>query len=118
MNPMQDSRRNYHRPVDVSDEDSGVRVRPDDLRHLDVLHAILEKLADTHVSARELARHAAAFPPLRARITQLFLLRFPNATMPSLAEQIARFGNHTFESILLELLEDLTVLRSELEAER
>jgi hypothetical protein len=52
---------------------------------------------------------------LKARIARRYRTLQAGRVLPSLAEQIARLGNGEFERMLLELLEDLTLLRGELD---
>ena len=66
-------------------------------------------------SAVTIAPFIGAFPPLRARIERAFILRRPNYRAPNIAAQIVALGNREVEAVLLELLEDLTMLRADLE---
>jgi len=89
-------------------------VRPADLERLDVIHSILRALNDSLVSATTIADYAERLRPLRARITRCYVARFPTRAIPPLAQQVAILGNREVESVLLALLEDLTVLRADL----
>ncbi|MEO8876698.1 MAG: hypothetical protein ABI461_13990 [Polyangiaceae bacterium] len=91
------------------------RVVPADIERLDVIHALLGKLNDPRASAQILAPFIEAFPPLKARIVQTFATRRPNHRASTLAAMIVGLGNRQIEAVLLELLEDLTFLRAELE---
>jgi hypothetical protein len=90
------------------------RVCPADIERLDVIHALLAELNDPRASAVTIAPFIIAFPPLRARIERAFKLRRPNLRAPSVPMQIVALGNREVEAVLLELLEDLTMLRAEL----
>jgi hypothetical protein len=90
------------------------RVVPADIERLDVIHALLAELNDPRASAVTIAPFIAAFPPLRARIARTFEMRRPNSHGTSIASQIVCLGNREVEAVLLELLEDLTMLRADL----
>jgi hypothetical protein len=90
------------------------RVTPADIERLDIIHALLSELNDPRASAVSIAPFIGAFPPLRARLEQAFRTRRPNAHAKNLAGQLALLGNREVEAVLLELLEDLTMLRADL----
>ncbi len=90
------------------------RVTPADIERLDVIHALLAELNDPRASAVTIAPFIAAFPPLKARIELAFRTRRPNAHAKNLSAQLVLLGNREVESVLLELLEDLTMLRADL----
>ncbi len=85
-----------------------------DFERIDVLQAILSTLNDPRASAHALARDVARFPVLEARIAVRYRGRVSGGHPVKLAEQIARLGNREIEGILLELLEDVVVVGSEL----
>ena len=89
-----------------------------DIDRLDVLQALLTTLNDPRASANALARDAERFPVLRARIEVRYRARMGGQQAPKLAEQIVRLGNRELEGILLELLEDVVVVGSEIAEER
>ena len=89
------------------------RVVEDDLRHLEVLHRILALLNDPAASATALAALVDSMPVLSARLSARFESRLGRAATS--AGGLAALGNRVLEAVLLELLEDLTVLRSELD---
>jgi hypothetical protein len=91
-------------------------VTPNDLLQLPALHQILAVLNDEHAGAPQIARSVEQLPVLKARISHRYRQRHGARTLPSLAEQIARVGNGELERMLLEFLEDLTLLRGELDA--
>ena len=85
-----------------------------DFERIDVLQAILTTLNDPRASAHALARDVARFPVLEARIEIRYRSRVSGSQPVKLAEQIARLGNRELEGILLELLEDVVIVGSEL----
>jgi hypothetical protein len=100
-------------------KEARVEVRPEDLKRLDVLHKILRLLNEPRQSAAPIADLVEQFPVLAARVRRAY--RPPQwytddaygpATVRSVLSVI---GNRAFEQVLLELLEDLTVLRATLE---
>lgn len=90
-----------------------VDVIPADLRCLPVLHEILGLLADPAVSAAQLGAASEKIPVLanRLRVEAKNLGRVRR----NAGEAIVFLGNRGFESVLLTLLEDLTVLRADVD---
>ncbi len=95
--------------------DEACRVRPADLAHLAVLRETLSVLNDAGASAGRIAECIERFPALKARVQRRHHRGDPRGQRPSLAVHLARLGNREFERLLLELLEDLTMLRGELD---
>jgi hypothetical protein len=95
--------------------DEACRVRPADLAHLAVLRQTLSVLNDAGASAGRIAECIERFPALKARVQRRFHRGDTRGQGPSLAEHLARLGNREFEKLLLELLEDLTILRGDLD---
>jgi hypothetical protein len=95
--------------------DEACRVRPADLAHLAVLRETLSVLNDAGACAGRIAECIERFPALKARVQRRFHRGGARGQGPSLAEYLARLGNREFERVLLELLEDLTLLRGELD---
>ncbi len=89
------------------------RVEPSDLEKLPLLHEILSLLADPAVSADQLGRVADRLPVLANRLKEA--ARGLKRSRRTAGESIVVLGNRGFEAILLELLEDLTVLRADLD---
>lgn len=91
---------------------SRTEVTVDDLTRLGVLHEILALLNEPAASANALGNLIDSLPVLAARVDARYRQRCPHkeATSPV---KLVLLGNRVFESILMELLEDLTVLRAE-----
>ena len=93
-------------------------VQPEDLKHLEVLHAILRLLNEPSQSARPLAALVQKMPVLEARVRRVY--RAPQWYTeelygePDVVTVLVMIGNRGFEAVLLELLEDLTVLNADL----
>lgn len=90
------------------------RVTAADVERLDVLQDLLTTLNDPRASASSLARNIDRSNVLKARIEALYRVRVNERSVPRLMEQIARLGNREIEGVLLELLEDVVILGSEL----
>ncbi len=84
-----------------------------DLERLDVLHEILRLLNEPAAGAHEVGRLVAQFPVLAARLDARYRRYTGRSAAPPMA--LALLGNRVFEEVLLELLEDLTVLRADLD---
>jgi hypothetical protein len=91
------------------------RVTAADLQCIGQLSALLSTLNDPRAGADALARHVTAIPVLQARISARFARDYPNRKKHGIGQQIALLGNRVLESILLELLEDVITLHSEVE---
>ncbi len=93
------------------------RVVLSDLARLEAVHALLAALNDASASAGALAALVERVSPLRARLAARFRTRYPSRALPRIAEQLALLGNHELEHSLLQLLEDLTLLRADADAD-
>ena len=91
-----------------------LRVAPVDVERIDILQALLLTLNDPRASAGELVRHIQQSRVLSMRIDARFRQRYANREAPKLAEQIAILGNRELESVLMELLEDIVALHSQM----
>ena len=86
-----------------------------DLGRIGAIQTLLKTLNDPKAGADILARQIQAIPVLTARVERRFMRHHPNFTKHNLAQQVALLGNRMLEGILLELLEDIIVLHSEVE---
>lgn len=108
------------RGVETSQEQRAVeeacRVRAADLAHLQFIHETLSVLNDECAGAAAIARCIEKLPPLRARLARRYqkLHAHTFRKAPPVVEQLAHLGNRELEGVLLELLEDLTILRADL----
>ena len=91
----------------------------EDLQRLDVLHDLLAVLNDSRQGAKRIAGLVAKLPVLEARVRRAHHGRTsPSASVSAdIATILAMIGNQAFEALLLELLEDLTILSATLEPE-
>lgn len=86
-----------------------------DLRHLAVVRRILALLDEPAASAKALAKLIDEMPVLAARLGERFVsssLRYEETTTTTQSE-LAFLGNRHLESVLFQLLEDLTMLSAE-----
>jgi len=88
----------------------------DDLRRLPDLHALLRSLDDAYAGGEQLRTRIDALPVLVARIERRARRRFSGRSGLTLAESLPAIGNLGLEAELLQLLEDLTVLKADLDA--
>ncbi|MFO7178162.1 MAG: hypothetical protein DIU78_005620 [Pseudomonadota bacterium] len=88
--------------------------RPDHLDQIGPIHELLHALNDPCASASRLTQLVARIPLLAMRCVHAALVRRPSPRGASLNQALALLGNRGLERELLQVLEDLTVLRSEL----
>lgn len=94
-------------------DDPGGRLTVADLDSIDAISKLLLTLNDPSAGAEALARHIVKIRPLKARIAERFLVRYPNRKVVQVSQQVALLGNRELEGILLALLEDLVILADE-----
>lgn len=90
------------------------RVTREDLSRLSDILKMLSLLNDEFAPAHKLAILINQMPPLKARVTQTYNLMFMGKALPSFQTQVGAIGNRQLETLLLEFLEDLTILRADL----
>jgi hypothetical protein len=86
-----------------------------DLQRLGALHSLLVALNDPYASKRKIESLSAAIPVLAARIIHRGRVQSPLLGIDNLGKALNVIGNRGLEAVLLELLEDLTMFKSELE---
>jgi hypothetical protein len=90
-------------------------VRPEDLEHLATLHEILARLNDPAASAGPLVDLCRRLPSLAARIIAEAGRIAPHHGVHRVDFALTLVGNRGLERVLMTYLEDLTILKSELE---
>lgn len=90
-------------------------VTPDDLGRLSELHALLFALDDPTAALPKVLELATKLPPLGPRIVALAQRRIPSRRDLDLRAALSLLGNRGVELVLLELLEDLTILKADLD---
>ncbi|MFZ9885968.1 MAG: hypothetical protein ACO3JL_00595 [Myxococcota bacterium] len=85
-----------------------------DLKRIPDIHALLQAFHDPYTSSKQIADLVEKIPVLKARCEERVPAgrKRPDARM---AEILTVIGNRTLEEVLLGLLEDLTLLKAELE---
>ena len=109
---------NDRRPDGPAALEDPAQVTSADLSSIDRISALLLTFNDARAGADALARHIVKIRVLKARVEQRFVQRYPNRQLPGVAQQVALLGNRELEALLLQLLEDVVTLASELGAER
>jgi hypothetical protein len=89
------------------------RVRAEDLEELPKIHALLKALNDPYANIAELV---GAVRVLAARCVRRARLKMLKRDVSSMEHALAVIGNKGTEEELLGVLEDLTILKSEIEA--
>ncbi len=92
------------------------QVVEEDLKVLDQIHVLLRALNDAYAGGPRVGQLVSNVPVLAARIVRRARKRFPAKANCTLPEAMTAIGNIGLESELLQLLEDLTVLSSEVSA--
>jgi hypothetical protein len=101
--------------VAVTPEAADCQVRPEHLAMLSTLHELLTALNDTWAGRNRLVQLVSAMPVLGMRCIRRALRKRPTALALSLDQTLTMLGNRDLEAELLELLEDLTIMKAELE---
>ena len=91
-----------------------LRVTEADVKNIDILQSILAVLNDPRASAERLATHIRKSRVFTARIGDHFRRRNVRHPPQQLTQQIAIMGNRELEALLLQLLEDVITLHSEM----
>lgn len=90
----------------------------EELKRLPSLHSILGALNDPDAGVPQLRRYCAELPSLRARIISEARRSVPGREVEDVGYALAVIGNRGFEVVLLEYLEALTILKSDIEDEQ
>lgn len=95
--------------------DPPTAVEPQDLKHLPALHGILATLNDPAAGVNQLARLCAQLPSLAGRVVIAARRVAPHHGIDHVDRALKIVGNRGLESVLMEYLEDLTILKADLE---
>src|SRR4051812_9814717 len=95
--------------------DTGCDVTASDLKRLDAIHHLLEALRDPLASSKLIEQRVSQMPVLSARMIRFARRGAPARAITTLGGALAVVGNRGLETVLLELLEDLTILRADLD---
>ena len=102
-------------PEAATGDDAACAVRPAHLAQLESIHELLRVLNDPKAGAPQIRPYVEKLGCLRARLERMFARRHALRKDASFNTKLALLGNRAVEQVLLEVLEDLTVLKSELE---
>lgn len=91
------------------------RVKKDDLKRLDQVKELLSLLNDPYIGPYKLTDCIEGLPALAARCKREAALVRPRSEVEQIERALNVLGNRGIEKVLLELLEDMTILKSELE---
>ena len=92
--------------------------QPEDLHHLAALHGILGALNDPAAGIHQLKEYCARLPSLGNRILAAAEISRPGRDVMDLRFALAVLGNRGLGEVLLQYLEDLTILKADLEEQR
>jgi hypothetical protein len=90
-------------------------VAPDDLQRLGSVHGLLTTLNDPLASQGRIEALCKEMPVLAARIVAHAREQAPQRAVTQLRMALGVVGNRGLEVVLLQLLEDLTTLKAELD---
>lgn len=99
----------------LTPEPADCQVRPEHLAMLSNLHELLTALNDPWAGRNRIVQLVSAMPVLGMRCIRRALRKRPTALALSLDQTLTMLGNRDLEAELLELLEDLTIMKAELE---
>jgi len=88
---------------------------PADLMRLDLVKDLLSLLNDPYVGPYKLTETISQFPAFAARCRREAALFRPREEIEDIERALNVIGNRGIEKVLLELLEDLTVLKADLD---
>ncbi len=91
------------------------RVTREDLARIGPVKELLGLLNDPYVGPTRLADLVEQIPALQARCRREAALSRPRKEVEDIERALNVLGNRGIERVLLELLEDLTILKAELE---
>ena len=89
-----------------------------DLKRLDLIRDLLQLLNDPYVGPMRLSDTVRHLPVFAARCRREAALFRPRSEVSDIERALNVIGNRGIEKVLLQLLEDLTVLKSDLEAKK
>ncbi|MBL9025118.1 MAG: hypothetical protein JNL21_23170 [Myxococcales bacterium] len=98
--------------------DPATEVQPSDLEHLPALHGILAALNDPGAGVSQLKDLCNQLPSLSARLIARARREAPHHEVREVGYALAILGNAGLEAVLLPYLEDLTILKTDLEEAR
>jgi hypothetical protein len=101
----------------ISPRHTDCEARKEHLVELGPIHDLLKALNDPYSGGTRVTTLVSQIPLLAHRCVQALLVKRPTLRAATLNQALALLGNRGLETELLQVLEDLTVLRSELDAD-
>lgn len=95
--------------------DTSCKVTKEDLTRLGQVNELLTLLNDPYIGPFKLKECIEKLPALAARCRREAALHRPKSEVEQIERALNVLGNRGIEKVLLELLEDMTILKSELE---
>lgn len=92
------------------------KVSREDLKRLDQVSELLTLLNDPYIGPYKLKDCIEKLPVLATRCRREAALHRPKSEVEQIERALNVLGNRGIEKVLLELLEDMTILKSELDA--
>ena len=92
------------------------KIRPADLQRLDLVKELLSLLNDPYVGPYKLTETITHIPVFAARCRREAALFRPRADVEDIERALNVIGNRGIEKVLLGLLEDMTILKADLDA--
>jgi hypothetical protein len=92
------------------------KLHPADLERLDLVKELLKLLNDPYVGPFKLSQTVANIPVFAARCRREAALYRPRSEVEDIERALNMLGNRGIEKVLLNLLEDMTILKSELDS--
>jgi hypothetical protein len=91
------------------------KVRPTDLQRLSLVKDLLGLLNDPYVGPYKLAETITHIPVFAARCRREAAMSRPRSEVEDIERALNVIGNRGIEKVLLELLEDMTILKADLD---
>jgi hypothetical protein len=95
--------------------DARLGISAQDLDDLGEIHGLLAVLNDPMAAGRDLAEWIEKIPKLKERLLRTARVRSGHLDLTALGPALSILGNRGLESELLQLLEDMTIAKAELE---
>jgi hypothetical protein len=95
--------------------DARLGITADDLKDFGEIHGLLSVLNDPMAAGRDLAGWIEKIPKLKERLLRTARVRSGHLDLGALGPALNILGNRGLEAELLQLLEDMTIAKAELE---
>ena len=106
------------KPSTTQTRSTDCRLKPADLSQLDQVKQLLRLLNDPYVGPYKLKETISRIPVFSARCLREAAQSRPHSEVEDIEYALNVIGNRGVEKVLLELLEDMTILKAELDAQK